>query len=153
MNIEFIVIGKTKENYLAEAVDDFKKRLSRYCQISISVIKERKGRFSEQERIDFEGKQILAKVPANSFVILLDRSGEKIKSKKLAKLLSNWKENHPQLTVIIGGYLGVSKEVIINSNYVLSLSEMTFTHDMARFIVMEQLYRAFSIISGTKYHK
>ena len=153
MEIDFLFIGKTKEKYLLEGINDFNKRLGHYCRTNIKIIKEKKGKLSSEERMREEGRLIINNIADKSYVVLLDRSGKEISSKDLARKLDNWKLNHRKITIIVGGYLGVSREVVSAADYVMSLSKMTFTHELARVLIIEQMYRAFSILAGSQYHK
>ena len=154
MNIEYIFLGQTSEGYLEEGVADFQKRLERYCQVRVKVVKEKKGRMADQVRIDTEGRDLLEQVEPKSFLVALDRTGRQVSSETLASLFMQWQEqNRRSVSFVIGGALGLSQEVLAAADMSLSLSMMTFTHEMARMILLEQVYRAFTILAGTKYHK
>lgn len=154
MNIDCIFLGGTSEGYLETGIADFQKRLERYGQIRIKIVKERKGRITDQARIDIEGRDLLEQVEPKSLVVALDRTGRQMGSEALAALLQQWRDqNRRTVSFIIGGALGLSRQVVTSADLVLSLSVMTFTHEMARLILMEQIYRAFTILAGTKYHK
>ena len=154
LNLNFIFIGKTKEKYLADGIADFQKRLGRYSPVHVKIIKERRGKFADQVKIREEGEQLLAQVPAGSFIIALDRTGKQVDSEGLAQLCGRWLEqNRQHVTFLIGGPLGLAHGVTRAADLVLSMSKMTFTHEMARLLLMEQVYRAFNILSGTRYHK
>ncbi len=156
LRFTFIFLGKTKKSYLTDAIDDFKKRLGHYVAVSVKTIKEKS--FSTKVPIkkvmDEEAKQILAHVSPQDYVVTLDSRGKQYSSEKLAVLLEEWQgQGKHQVTVIIGGSNGLAQTVLDRSHLVLSLSKMTFTHDMARFIILEQFYRAFTILGRTGYHK
>lgn len=154
MNIECVFLGQTSESYLEKGIADFQKRLERYCQVKVKVVKERKGRMADQVRIDTEGRDLLEQIEPKSFVVVLDRTGKQIGSEAFASLFQQWQEqNRRSASFIIGGALGLSQEVLAAADMVLSLSLMTFTHEMARMILLEQIYRAFTILAGSKYHK
>ena len=154
MNIECIFLGQTCEGYLEKGIADFQKRLERYCQVRIKVVKERRGKMGDQARIDIEGADLLDQIEPKSFVVVLDRTGRQISSEAFATLLQQWQEqNRKSACFVIGGALGLSQEVVAAADMVLSLSMMTFTHEMARMILLEQIYRAYTILAGTKYHK
>lgn len=154
MNIECIFLGQTSEGYLEEGIADFQKRLERYCQVRIKVVKERKGRMADQVRIDTEGRDLLEQIEPKSFVVALDRTGRQVSSEAFAALFLQWQEqNRRSVSFVIGGALGLSQVVVAAADLVLSLSMMTFTHEMARMILLEQVYRAYTILAGTKYHK
>ena len=154
MNIECIFLGQTSEGYLEKGIADFQKRLERYCQVSVKVVKERKGRMADQVRIDTEGRDLLEQIEPKSLIVALDRTGRQVGSEAFAALFQQWQDqNRRSASFIIGGALGLSQEVLAAADLVLSLSMMTFTHEMARMILLEQVYRAFTILAGSKYHK
>ena len=154
MNIECIFLGQTSEGYLEKGIADFQKRLERYCQVRVKVVKERKGRMADQVRIDTEGRDLLEQIEPKSLIVALDRTGRQVGSEAFAALFQQWQDqNRRSASFIIGGALGLSQEVLAAADLVLSLSMMTFTHEMARMILLEQVYRAFTILAGSKYHK
>ena len=154
MKLDLVFLGKTKEKYLAAGIKDYSDRLSRYVSTSITTLKDKK-RAGEGSRVILEeGKQLLEKTGKNSFVVALDPSGVELTSEHLAKKIELWERQAFQKVIfLIGGPMGLSEEVKKRADFLLSLSQMTFTHEMARFILVEQLYRAFSIKAGSKYHK
>lgn len=154
MNIDYIFLGQTSESYLHQGIVDFQKRLSRYSQIRIKIVRERKGKLADAVRIETEGRDLLEQVEPRSLLVALDRTGRQLDSEMLAGLFRQWQDqNRRTVSFVIGGSLGLSTEVLTTADCVLSLSTMTFTHEMARLILMEQVYRAFTILAGTKYHK
>jgi 23S rRNA (pseudouridine1915-N3)-methyltransferase len=154
MKIELIVLGKTNEAYLATGIDDFKKRLQRYCEVTIKVVKEKRGKIADKVRIATEGRQLLEQIVPNSLIVALDRTGRQISSLELADNIDRWRDSgRNTISFVIGGPLGLSAEVLQRAEMIISLSKMTFTHEMARLILFEQLYRGFAILAGTKYHK
>ncbi len=154
MKFELIVLGKTNEAYLAAGIADFRKRLQRYCQVTIKIVKEKRGKIADKVRIIEEGRKLLAQIIDTSFVVALDRTGQQLDSAELAENIGIWRDSGKRVvTFIIGGPLGLSTEVLKRSELVISLSKFTFTHEMARLILFEQLYRGFSILAGSKYHK
>jgi len=154
MNIDCIFLGQTGESYLEQGIADFQKRLARYCQVRIKIVRERKGKMADLVRIETEGRELLEQVEPRSMVVALDRTGRQVDSEMFASLFRQWQDqNRRTASFIIGGALGLSAEVLAASDLVLSLSAMTFTHEMARLILLEQVYRSFTILAGTKYHK
>ncbi len=154
MNIDCVFLGQTAEAYLEKGIADFQGRLGHFAQVRIKVVKEKKGRMADQARIATEGRDLLEQVEPKSLLVALDRSGRQLDSDGLAAMLQQWQEqNRRTVTFIIGGALGLSREVVSAADLVLSLSLMTFTHEMARLILLEQVYRAFTILAGSKYHK
>ncbi len=154
MKFELVVIGKTNEAYLAAGIADFQKRLERYCPVVIKIVKEKRGKIAGKVRIAEEGGQLLAQASANSLIVALDRTGRLLSSEDLSENIGRWRDSGRQvISFIIGGPLGLSAEVLKRADLVISLSKMTFTHEMARLILLEQLYRGLAILAGSKYHK
>ena len=146
MKINLITIGKLKEKFLIEGVSEYLKRIKIYAKIEVKEILECKT-------VEEEGKKLLAQVPKESFVIVLDVGGEELNSEEFAKKLDELTlRGKSNITFIIGGAFGISEEVKNVANFRLSLSKMTFTHQMARFLIVEQIYRAFKINRGENYH-
>ena len=146
MKINLIVVGKLKEKFLIDGVNEYLKRIKIFSKIDVQEI-------SECRTIDEEGKKLLAKVPKNSFLIVLDVSGVELTSEKFAEKISELNlRGISEITFIIGGAFGLSDEVKNFADFRLSLSKMTFTHQMARLIIVEQIYRAFKINRGEPYH-
>ena len=146
MKINLIVIGKLKEKFLVDGVAEYVKRIKIFSRI---VIKE----ISECRTVDEEGEKLLAQVPKNSFLIVLDVAGDSLTSEKFAEKISALNlRGISEITFIIGGAFGLSDSVRQAANFKLSLSAMTFTHQMARLILVEQIYRAFKINRGEPYH-
>ncbi len=150
MKFHFIWVGKTKNKHYEALQEDYLQRLAYFVKYSITEIKDK----AKHETIEIEGNRILEKVNQSSFVCLLDVKGRSIGSRKLAKEIVNWQNRGlKEITFIVGGFEGVSSEVVKRANFSLSLSVLTFTHEMARVILVEQLYRAYSIIKGYPYQK
>ena len=146
MKINLIVIGKLKEKFLVEGVAEYLKRIKIFSKIEVKEI-------SECRTVEEEGEKLLAQVPKNSFLIILDVTGEALTSEKFAEKISALNlRGISEITFIIGGAFGLSNEVRQAANFKLSLSQMTFTHQMARLILVEQIYRAFKINRGEPYH-
>ena len=159
MNINIVCVGKIKEKYLKLGIDEFKKRLSKYCKLDIIELDDEKApeNLSDKEITiikDKEGKKILSKVKANSYVIALAIDGKNISSEELADTMSKLAvRGNSNITFIIGGSLGLSDEVLSRADYKLSFSKMTFPHQLMRLILLEQVYRAYRINNGEPYHK
>jgi 23S rRNA (pseudouridine1915-N3)-methyltransferase len=159
MQILIIAVGKIKEKYLQEGIAEYTKRLRPYVKLNILEITEEKriGHItpSDQKRIkEAEGMRILGAIPQDSFVIVLDANGVHWSSETLAENLQRYEiAGRNSLSIIIGGDLGLSDAVIARSNLRLSLSLMTFTHQMIRLILLEQIYRACKINHNEPYHK
>ena len=147
MKITIVAIGKLKEKFLVEGVAEYLKRLRLFSKIEIREI-------PECRTIDEEGKKILEQMPKDSFVFVLDVAGTAITSENFAKKISDLNlRGVSNITFVIGGAFGLSEEVKKIADFKMSLSEMTFTHQMARLILLEQIYRAFKINRGEPYHK
>ena len=159
MKINIIAVGKIKEKYIREGIKEFSKRLSRYCDLRIIEVDDEKApeNLSDREMEgvkEKEGKRILSKIPQNSYIISLEIDGREISSeemsKKIEELMVSGVNN---ISFIIGGSLGLSKEISKISNFKLSFSKMTFPHKLIRLILLEQIYRSFKIMKGEPYHK
>jgi 23S rRNA (pseudouridine1915-N3)-methyltransferase len=151
-----LAIGKPKKFYIEEGILDFLNRLKHYTRIELIELNEpdKSKKIYPQKIKQSEAKKMKSRCRASEFVIALDRKGEMLDSEKLALFLQDCMvQNRTSLTFLIGGELGLTDEIMSTANKILSLSKMTFTHDMSRLILLEQLYRAFKIIAGQKYHK
>lgn len=158
-NIHLLCVGKLKESYLKEACAEYLKRLGSFCHMEIIEVNEE--RLPEQPSaaqiqlaLKAEGRRLLAKAGANTYQISLCIEGKMISSPELSACLDRLAvEDHGDITFIIGGSWGLSDEVKMNSQMRLSMSPMTFPHQLARVMVLEQIYRAMQISAGGKYHK
>lgn len=159
LNINIICVGKIKETYWTQAIEEYTKRLSAFCKFSIIELDEEKiksnPRQSDIEKtITAEGKRIISKISKGSFTVALCIEGKQMSSEKLSKKIDETTLNgYSTINFIIGGSWGLSDEVKNSSQLKLSMSEMTFPHQMARVILCEQIYRAFEISANGKYHK
>ena len=155
MKIKLICIGKTGKNFLVEGENEYLKRLKHYVpttKIEIPDIKKAKNKSEEQIKEE-EADLILSKIGSNDYVILLDEKGRDFSSEKFAQHLQQ-RFNHlaNDLIFVIGGPYGFSENLYKRSNEKISLSSMTFSHQMVRMIFFEQLYRAMTILKGEPYH-
>ena len=150
-----IVVGKTKKDFLKDGEQEYEKRLSKfvnYEKIEIPDLKNAKKR-SQSEIKQEEGKQILARIPEQGWVVLLDDKGKMFDSKGFAVWLNDkMVQRQKQLTFVVGGAYGFSDEVYQRANQKVSLSKMTFSHQMVRLFFVEQLYRAYAILNNLPYH-
>ena len=159
MRITLLTVGKLKEKYWKEAIDEYVKRLGRYAKVDIVEVADEKtpdnASEAEEEQIRrIEGARLLEKIPQCSYVITLEILGKMLDSVQLSETISDWMvKGESHLCFIIGGSLGLSKEVSARASYKLSFSKMTFPHQLMRVILLEQLYRAFRIQKGEPYHK
>ena len=159
MRINIVCVGKIKEKYLKLGIDEFKKRLSKYCKLEIIELDDEKAPENlsdkEMEMIkDKEGKKILSKIKDNSYVIALAIDGKNLSSEELADTINKLGiRGVSNITFVIGGSLGLSDEVLSRADYKLSFSKMTFPHQLMRLILLEQVYRSYRINKGEPYHK
>ncbi|KJL03404.1 MULTISPECIES: 23S rRNA (pseudouridine(1915)-N(3))-methyltransferase RlmH [Priestia] len=159
MNISIITIGKLKEKYLKQGIEEYLKRLSSYAKVEIIELADEKApenlSESEMEQVkQKEGERILAKISDDTHVIALAINGKQKSSEELAKEIDSLATyGKSKVAFIIGGSLGLSSEVMKRSNAALSFSKMTFPHQLMRLVLVEQIYRAFRIIRNEPYHK
>ena len=159
MNILVIAVGKLKERYLKDAINEYAKRLTRYCKLDLTVVQDEKtpenASLKEETQIkDKEGELILKQVKENMYVVALDLKGKMLSSEELAAFINGLGVNgDSNIAFVIGGSLGLSEKVLNRANYKLCFSKMTFPHQLMRVILLEQIYRGFKIISGEPYHK
>lgn len=154
MKINIIVLGKYKEKYWADAEKEYLKRLSAWFKIEITEIKEESfGDKDDKEKVKAkEADKILAKIPDNSFVVALDENGSEFDSVIFADKFKNWQEQDQNIVFILGGPLGLHSSVLQKAHFKLALSKLTFTHQMARVFLLEQIYRTQMINQNRKYH-
>jgi 23S rRNA (pseudouridine1915-N3)-methyltransferase len=159
VNISIITVGKLKEKYLKQGIDEYLKRLSAYAKMDIIEVPDEKApeELSETEMIQVkqkEGERILAKIHPDAHVIALAIEGKMKSSEELADNLDKLATyGKSKIAFVIGGSLGLSQEVLQRSNEKLSFSKMTFPHQLMKLILLEQIYRAFRINRGEPYHK
>ncbi len=150
MHIRFVWVGKTKDKNWRALQEEYLQRLSHFIKFDIVEIKES----ARHETKEIEGKRILEKVHQSSFVCVLDEKGNSISSREFAEEVVKWQNRGlKEIVFIIGGAEGIASEVAERADYIISLSALTFTHDMARVLLAEQIYRAFTIIKGFPYQK
>jgi 23S rRNA (pseudouridine1915-N3)-methyltransferase len=159
MQIRIIAVGKIKEKFLQEGIAEYEKRLRPYVKLQVVELGEEKRPASASASVEIaakekEGERILLAIPAGAFVVSLDVKGLSWSSEDLADAFREWElAGKSQVAFLIGGDLGLSQKVLDRSDCRLSLSKMTFTHPMARLLLVEQIYRACRIKSGEPYHK
>ena len=160
IRINIICIGKIKEKYFTDAIAEYSKRLTAFCKFAITELNEEKIRSNTpnqsqiQEVLNSEGKRILQKIGTGDYVVAMCIEGKLMASEELSKVIDNISlSGKSTVDFIIGGSYGLSNEVKSRANLKLSMSKMTFPHQMARMILSEQVYRAFEISSNGKYHK
>lgn len=159
MNISIVTVGKLKEKYLKQGIDEYLKRLSVYAKVEVIEVADEKApeELSESEMVQVkqkEGERILAKISQDTYVIALAINGKMQSSEELADTIDKLATyGKSKIAFVIGGSLGLSEEVLKRSNEKLSFSKMTFPHQLMRLILVEQIYRAFRINRGEPYHK
>lgn len=150
MKFRFIWIGKTRERSWKALQDEFLARLTHFVRCEVVEIRDS----AAHEGPDIEGKRIIENLNQKSFVVLLDAKGRHLTSPQLAEQIDNWQvRGLKEVSFVIGGASGVSSAVGEIADYSLSLSFLTFTHEMARVVLLEQLYRGYTIIKGFPYQK
>ena len=159
MKITVIAVGKIKEKFFSDAIAEYQKRLSRYCKLEIVQVADEKtpDKASELQNEQIkkkESERILAHIKDGAYVIALAINGKMLSSEQLsAELERLGNQGQSQVVMIIGGSLGLSKEVLDRADYKLSFSPMTFPHQLMRVVLLEQVYRGFKIMAGEPYHK
>lgn len=159
LKIDLIVLGKIKEKYLNEAIDEYKKRISRFASLNIVELKDRdkpdKLSDAELEKIiDEESEEILTKVDETSYVITLEIAGKLLTSEEFAEEIKNVSvRGYSKITLIIGGSNGFNKKVSSKADLKLSFGRMTMNHKLMRVVLLEQVFRCFKIINNEAYHK
>ncbi|MGD9950539.1 MAG: 23S rRNA (pseudouridine(1915)-N(3))-methyltransferase RlmH [Desulfobulbus sp.] len=148
-------LGKTKQSYLDAGIRDYAGRLSRFAPVDLPVLREKHNRKEPDDTIKLiEAGQLLEQAQGVNIRVALDPNGSELDSEELAALLSKWEDQGAStVCFLIGGFLGLHRSVLGQANYTLSLSRLTFTHEMTRLVLLEQLYRAWTIKAGHKYHK
>ena len=158
MKITIIGVGKIKEKYFTDAIKEYSKRLSRFCQIEIIEVNDEKipenASEKEMEKIkEKEGKGILSKIKDGAYVVTLCIEGKELSSEELAKKIEAISMQSSNIVFVIGGSLGLSDEVKNASSLRLSFGKMTLPHQLMRVVLLEQIYRAFKINNSENYHK
>ncbi len=158
MHIQIVSVGKIKEKYLSAGIAEFTKRLTPYCRLVITELSEEKmpdnpSQAEKEKTIAREGERIIKALRPASYVIALDVAGEPLSSENLAQKIGELGlAGKSELTFIIGGAFGLSDPVRRAANERMSFSKLTFTHQMIRLLLVEQIYRAYKINRGEKYH-
>ena len=158
LNINIICIGKIKEQYLKSAIDEYSKRLSRYCKLNILELPDEKipDKLNDNLSIEIKTKEcnnIINHLKKDSYVIALDLTGNELSSEEFSKTIENISMENSSITFIIGGSLGLTKELIKKCNKKICFSKMTFPHQLIRVFLLEQIFRAFKISNNETYHR
>ena len=159
MKIKIIAVGKIKEQYLKDGIAEYLQRLSSYAKVEIVEVNDSKVKDNPNESdikkvINEEGERILSKIKSGDLVVNLDLNKKEFDSVEFSKFLNDKiVEGGASVTFVIGGSYGLSNKVKERANYSISLSKMTFLHQMTRLILLEQIYRSFKILNNETYHK
>ena len=158
LHINIICVGKLKEKYLKDAVDEYSKRLSKYCSLNIIEIQDEKIPSNENEKNLLEIKKkecekIITHIKKDSYVIALDLTGNQFSSEEFSEKIQNISLTNSTITIVIGGSLGMTQEFLKSVDEKISFSKMTFPHQLIRVFLLEQLFRAFKIYNNETYHR
>lgn len=159
MKITIITVGKIKEKYLRDAIAEYSKRLSRYCKLEVIEVADEKtpdqaSETMEEQIRSKEGERILKYIRDDMYVITLEIGGKMLSSEEFAKKIETLGvQGQSSIAFVIGGSIGLGKDVLKRSDYALSFSKMTFPHQLMRVILLEQVYRGYRIMNGEPYHK
>lgn len=158
LHINVICVGKIKESFFRDAILEYSKRLSRFCNLTITELQDEKipekaSEKVEQEIKEKEGQNIISHIKKDSYVIALDLTGKELDSVALSQKIESLSISNSSITFIIGGSLGLSMQVLNSCNEKLCFSKMTFPHQLIRIFLLEQIYRAFKIANNETYHK
>ncbi len=153
MHIKLVVVGKTNTPFVKAGFDEYLKRLKHYVNFTYVELQDVKKFKTKEDLQQAEGEKILSAIASSDHVILLDEKGKTFRSVEFARQIEQWQiQSVRQVVFVIGGAFGFSEAVYRRANMKMSLSAMTFSHQMIRLLFIEQLYRAFTIIRGEKYH-
>ena len=159
MKITLITVGMIKEKYLKDAIAEYSKRLSRYCKLEIVEVADEKTPDNASDTVedairDKEGERILKYIKEDAYVIILEIAGKMLTSEEMAEKIEKLGvQGTSHIIFIIGGSIGLGREILKRSDYALSFSKMTFPHQLMRVILLEQIYRSYRIINHEPYHK
>ena len=159
MKITIITVGKIKEKYLKDAIAEYSKRLSKYCKLEIVEVADEKTPDNASETMEDairskEAERILRYVKEDAYIITLEIQGKQLTSEEMAEKIERLGVmGTSHIIFIVGGSIGLGKEVLEQSDYALSFSKMTFPHQLMRVILLEQIYRSYRIINREPYHK
>lgn len=151
MTINLICVGNLKETFSKQEQEEYLKRLSAFCKVNVIEIKEQNQFENSSVTLEKEGEEILKKL--KGYVILCDIKGKELSSPVLAEKLENLMQTNSEISFVVGGSYGVCEKVKSLSKEKISFSPMTFPHNLFRIMLLEQVYRAFTIINGKTYHK
>ena len=158
MPFTILAVGKQRETFYAQAMQEYLRRLSRYCKIFVKEVQDEKDPDTKssallQKAVDAEGDRVMSAIRDQDFVVALCIDAPQMTSEQFSELVDNWHKKSVSAVFVIGGSNGLSEKVIKRADMALSLSRMTLPHQLARVMLTEQIYRSFKIISGERYHK
>ena len=152
MKVNIVCVGKIKEKFFTDAINEYLKRLSRFADVKIIEVDEASNVTNLEQKSKLEGEKLLSK--SSGVIVALDGGGKLFTSNEIADFIHKKEVNgESTITFIIGGSNGLSKDVLEKANLILSFGKITFPHQLFRVVLMEQIYRAFTIIAGLPYHK
>ena len=153
MKINIISVGKIKESYFIDGIEEYKKRISKYANIELITVMDESNDLDEKTIKKREAERLLSKIPSNSYTIVLDLKGKELDSISFAKKMDEITLVSSTINFIIGGSIGLDSSVIDKADYLLSFSKFTFPHKLMKLILLEQIYRSFKINNNESYHK
>lgn len=153
MKINIISVGKIKEQYFIDGIEEYRKRLTKYTNIELITVMDEPNELDSKTVKKKEAERIISKIPSNSYTIVLDLKGKELDSVEFAKKMDEIKNTNSTINFIIGGSLGLDDSVINKADYRLCFSKFTFPHKLMKLILLEQIYRSFKINNNESYHK
>ena len=153
MKINIISVGKIKEQYFIDAIEEYRKRITKYSNIELITVADESNDLDPKTIKKKEAERILSKIPSNSYTIALDLKGKELDSIGLAKKIDEIQQISSTINFIIGGSIGLDESVLEKSDYRLCFSKFTFPHKLMKLILLEQIYRSFKINNNESYHK
>jgi 23S rRNA (pseudouridine1915-N3)-methyltransferase len=149
--IRFVWVGRTRDAAAAGWIEEYRRRIGRFCPVEIEEIRDAAGK--GRDRAARESRELASRLSGRGLLIALDERGRELTSEEFAGFLERSLGSHPELTFILGGSEGLEGDLVASAGVRLSLSRLTFTHELARVLLLEQVYRAFTILKGTPYHR
>ena len=158
LTINIVCIGKIKEKFFKDAIDEYSKRLSKYCKLNIVELPDEKipEKINTNIENDIKSKEctnMINHIKKDSYIICLDLNGKEFSSEQFSKKIEDISMESSQITFVIGGSLGLNKEILSLANQKICFSKMTFPHQLIRVFLLEQIFRAFKISNGETYHR
>ena len=151
--IKIVAVGKIKDNRLSSLIEDYLGKISHYHKIAVVEVKDEATDDDGRDILKIEGQRILDKIKDEEYVIVMDLHGKQIDSVSFAQKMDSLLIHYPKITFVIGGSTGLDDSVRHRANMSISFSQMTFTHQMSRLLLVEQIYRCFKILHNETYHK